>query len=484
MRIGRVALTAVFLVLGACAAPPNTSPSGAPSSGSPTAASNRALIMLVRYEPPTLAVKPLRDAGAGVGSTTHIFNATLDLEDGQGKHHPYLAEALPQLNTDSWRVSPDGTMETRYHLKPNLTWHDGRPLTAQDFAFAWQVYASPTVGAKGLQPLNLIESVDAEDDRTIVIHWLAPYPLASALAADFQAFPRHILEKPFKEDDPEAFLADPFWTTEYVGLGPYRLERWDPGTAIQGVAFAGHALGRPKIERVVVKFIPDENTALTNLLAEEGLYATGRSLRYEHATVLMREWDPPKKGTVLLTPDTTRFTAVQFDTDLVNPQALLDVRVRKALVRAVDLQALNDGIFGGKGAMGGTLVIKYSRYDRFQDQDQAVAAIDQAIAKYPFDLRRAEALLTEAGFHKGSDGIQVNTRGERLSMDVWADAGPQYEKEQAILGATWQQVGVETHTTFVPPARLRDGQYRSSFPALHTTSAGGMESLASRGIPT
>jgi peptide/nickel transport system substrate-binding protein len=103
---------------------------------------------------------------------------------------------------------------------------------------------------------------------------------------------------------------------------------------------------------------------------------------------------------------------------------------------------------------------------------------------YPFDPRRAEEYLSEAGYRKGGDGVQVNAAGERLSMEVWADAGPQYEKEQAVLADVWRGIGVEARTSFVPPARLRDNQFRSSFPALHTTSAGRLESLATSGIPT
>lgn len=486
-RIVGLAVIAFVLASGACApASPGrgSASAGGDATGASPAASNRPLVMLVRYEPPTLAVKPLRAAGAGVSSTTRLFNATLDLEDGDGRHYPYLAEALPQLNTESWRVFPDGTMETTYRLKPDLRWHDGTALSARDFAFAWQVFSSPTVGIRGTRPLNLIERVEAEDDRTVIIRWLEPYPHAATLSMDFQPLPRHLLSGPLQEDDPEAFLANPFWNTEYVGLGPFRLERWDPGASIDATAFDGHALGRPKIPRLTVRFIPDENTALTNLLAEEGHYATGRSLRFEHATVLIREWEARKRGTVLLTPDTTRFTAAQFRPDLANPRAILDLRVRRAIVHAIDLDALNEGLFGGRGAMGGTLVIRYSRYDRFHDQDRALAEIDRAITKYPFDLRRAEALLAEAGFRRGSDGIQVNSAGERLSMEVWADAGPQYEREQAILAATWLEIGIETRASYVPPARLRDGRYRSSFSSLHTTSAGRLESLSSGEIPT
>ncbi len=74
---------------------------------------------------------------------------------------PYLAEAVPQLNTDAWRVNPDGTMETRYRLKPNITWYDGQPLTADDFVFAEEVYTEPALAANTTPPGSLIGRVTA-----------------------------------------------------------------------------------------------------------------------------------------------------------------------------------------------------------------------------------------------------------------------------------------------------------------------------------
>jgi peptide/nickel transport system substrate-binding protein len=346
------------------------------------------------------------------------------------------------------------------------------------------VYATPIFGVSGGRPLSLIEQVVAPDSQTLMIRWRGPYPDAGTLGNNFQALPRHVLERAYEQDDPEAFLIHPFWSTEYVGLGPYRLDRWEPGASIEGSAFDGHALGRPKLDAIRIRFIPDENTGLTTLLAEDVHYATGRSLRFEHALVLKREWGPASKGTVLLTPDSSRFTHVQFRTDLVNPQSLHDLRVRRAIVHAIDSEALNDGLFEGIGSMQGTLVGRFSRYDRFHDMEKAVAEVDKVTVRYPFDLRRAEDLLAEAGFRRAGDGLQTSATGERLNMEVWADAGPQYEKEQAILAATWRQAGIEARANFVPPTRLRDGQFRSSFPALHTTSVARLESLASSAIPT
>src|SRR5947207_6614139 len=130
-----VRLMVCVLILGACA-PNSQRPEAGQSAPAPEARQpSRALVMAVRYEPANLASKPLRESGSGVSSTTRLFNAELDLEDGHGTVRPYLAEALPQLNSDTWRVLPDGRMETTYRLKPNLTWHDGAPLLAEDFAF-------------------------------------------------------------------------------------------------------------------------------------------------------------------------------------------------------------------------------------------------------------------------------------------------------------------------------------------------------------
>ena len=163
MKIRRAWMLLAITVLAVAACAP-TIPARDPGSGAPAERqprSSRALVMAVRYEPPTLATKPLREAGAGVSSTTRLFNAQLDLEDGQAAIHPYLAEALPQLNADSWRVHPDGRMETTYRLRPSLTWHDGTPFAAADFAFAWRVLSNPAFGVASTRPLSLIEEVGA-----------------------------------------------------------------------------------------------------------------------------------------------------------------------------------------------------------------------------------------------------------------------------------------------------------------------------------
>src|SRR5439155_22299024 len=132
-----------------------------------------------------------------------------------------------------------------------------------------------------------------------------------------------------------------FWTTEFVGTGPYRLERWEHGSLIEGAAFEGHALGRPKIDRFILRFIPDENSILTNLLAGEVQGTAGIALRLEHALVLNREWVPSGKGVAIIQASAFVYTMVQFRPEFQKTPALMDARVRKAMVSSIDKPAIN-----------------------------------------------------------------------------------------------------------------------------------------------
>src|SRR5207245_50430 len=99
--------------------------------------------------------------------------------DADGTPFAVLPEALPQLNTDTWRVAADGSMETRYLLRPGLAWHDGTPLDAADFVFAWQVYSNPASGGSTLTPVGQMQEISAPDSRTVVIRWRQLYPGAA-----------------------------------------------------------------------------------------------------------------------------------------------------------------------------------------------------------------------------------------------------------------------------------------------------------------
>src|SRR5438093_4615405 len=467
------------LVLTACAAP--TQPAQQPAGSAPAASArpSRTAIIAVRQEASSLAAKPLQNAGSNVTPPT-LFNAGLAIKDAREVPQPYLVEALPQLNTDSWRVLPDGRMETTYRLRPNLKWHDGTPLAAEDFVFAWRIYTTPELGASDPVPFNLIEEVTAPDSRTLLIRWSRPYPEAAELeATSFQALPRHILEQPFAQLSADAFAAHPYWTAEYLGLGPYRIEAYEPGAFIEAAAFDSYVRGRPKIDRIRVVYISDPNTVLANMLAEEVHIAIANSLPFSQGLLLKHEWGD--RGSVLknrVRPNSpTRRTETQLHPERVSAgsRAILDVRVRRALAHAVDKQSLNDGIFEGEALMADTLVPPHLDY---------FPLVDRLIAKYPYDLRRVEQLMGEAGFAKGADGFYTSPTQGRFTPEIRVLSGAQNEAIRSIMAAGLRQAGFDISEYTLPLAQSQDRQLRASFPSMASTDGGSLDGLGGAGIPT
>jgi ABC-type transport system substrate-binding protein len=169
-----VALSLSLLI--ACAPQQTSGGTSSSPASSDAAQAGKVVTIIGRTEPVHLAEPGLRPSGTSIGNSTRPFNAGLDRQDSRETYVPYLAEALPQLDTDTWRVFADGRMETRYTLKPNLTWHDGSPLSAEDFVFAWKVYTTPELGVAG-NALRADMALSAPDARTLLIQWKRPRTL-------------------------------------------------------------------------------------------------------------------------------------------------------------------------------------------------------------------------------------------------------------------------------------------------------------------
>jgi peptide/nickel transport system substrate-binding protein len=407
-----------------------------------------------------------------------LFNAGLSLRDGAGNFHPYLAEALPQLNTETWRVAPNGQMETTYRLRPNLVWQDGMPLTADDFVFAHEVYAHPDIGQAASAPFGMMEQVLAPDARTVVIRWRLVYPDAGNLDAGnantsptgFPPLPRRLLEAQFREGNMDAFIALPFWSTEYVGLGPYKMDRWEAGSYFEGVAFDQHVLGRPKIERVRMLFIPDFNTSVANMLAGQAHITVDDSIRFQQAVVLRREWSAsggPPAGIVLVYPALWRYIHVQQREEFARPVTLLSVRVRKALMYSIDKQALSEALFESEGILTDTPIPPTS---------SAFAEVDRSATKYPYDVRRTEQLMGEAGYVRGADGVWTHPSSGRFAFQLDTFQSPQNENEMHIIADTWRQAGYDVSEQVLAAALSSDSRLRDTRPGLVAASATSGES--------
>ncbi len=460
MTCKRICLISLVAILGATACASTAGPassSGGSQSSQDTArpVPTRPLVIAVGRPPESLGAKPLRQLSGPANPVTsqRLFNAGLSLHDERELPRPYLVDTLPQANTDDWRVYPDGRMETTFKLRPGLTWHDGQPLSAADFAFAYRVYATPELGHAESVPIKYMEEVLTPDPLTILIRWRQIFAGADDLQArDFPPLPRHLLEETFEQVTPDSFVSNPFWITDFVGLGPYRLTRWEFGSFLEGEAFAGHALGSPRIERIRLTFITDPNTALANLLSGAAHAAMDSSIQTQQAVVLNQEWGARNGGAVFRAPVGVRNASIQLRPEYANPRVLLDVRVRKALAYATDRQALADGLTEGIGAPAEALVLPQVEY---------FAALERAITKYPLDLRRAEQLLNEVGFVKGGDGFYVSSNEGRFTPEISVtDANP---TEGTIMVDGLRRAGIEASLRIIPRVQTTEPMIFQNF---------------------
>ena len=366
---------------------------------------------------------------------------------------PVLAEELPSIKKGTWKIDTQKkTMITVYKLRPGLTWHDGKPYTSKDFEFGWQIAKHPEFPMPDRLVPELISKIETPDDRTIVIHWNDLYNEAYAIQyTHVRAFPRHLLQEAFAAGDMKAFANLPYWNKNFVGAGPYRVVEWDAGTRMELEAFKDFTLGRPKIERVTYKTVEDTNTNLAAVLAGEVDLCMRSTLSFDGAMILREQWEKPGKGKIYISPASWSWLNLSRD----NPW-FSDVKVRRALLHALDREAMVQNLFKGEKIVSD---VPLSRVRKSYKKALATATL------YKYNPETAKKLLAEAGWKPGSDGVLVNSKGERMEFEFRVTAERRdHEQAQAIIADYWKKVGVRTNIKNLPNRLLNAAENRNRWP--------------------
>jgi peptide/nickel transport system substrate-binding protein len=366
---------------------------------------------------------------------------------------PVLAEELPSVKKGTWKIDTQKkTMVTVYKLRPGLTWHDGKPYTSKDFEFGWQIAKHPEFPMPDRLVPELISKIETPDDRTIVIHWNDLYNEAYAIQyTHVRAFPRHLLQEAFTAGDMKAFANLPFWNKNFVGVGPYRVIEWDAGTRMELEAFKDFTLGRPKIDRVTYKTVEDTNTNLAAVLAGEVDLCMRSTISFDGAMILREQWEKPGKGKIYISPASWSWLNLSRD----NPW-FSDVKVRRALLHAIDREAMVQNLFKGEKIVSH---VPLSRVRKSYKKALATATL------YKYDPETAKKLLAEAGWKPGSDGVLVNSKGERMEFEFRVTAERRdHEQAQAIIADYWKKIGVRTNIKNLPNRLLNAAENRNRWP--------------------
>lgn len=330
-----------------------------------------------------------------------LFRGLFRLADG--------GQLVPDMAT-GYETSADGLVYT-IRLRPDVLWHDGQPFTARDVKFTIETVLNPA-NHSGLRPqLAEISQVDAVDAHTVRITLSRPL---SSLPYRLQVglVPEHVLKG-------KNFNTDRFNQVAPIGTGPFKFESRRRGEYLVYTANPDFYLGKPKIDRLVYKIVPDSNVRLIQLL--NGEIDVGRLNPKE-----VRRLDPAAKVEVVALPSADA-RVMMFNFRYAPFQ---DLRVRRAIQYATDRQALVEGALLGYGVPA---------YGPLQMLPESAPELP----KYDKDLARAQALLREAGWVPGSDGI-VTKGGERLSFELVASTNdPTRQDLAAMLSAQLRRAGIE-----------------------------------------
>jgi peptide/nickel transport system substrate-binding protein len=329
-----------------------------------------------------------------------------------------------------------------------VVWHDGTPFTADDVIFSWQVNRDPDVANANSETATLITEMRSDGPHGVIAQWSTVYPYADRLSdRELVIVPRHLLETSYR-DAKESFLLQPYWSTAYVGLGPYRITRWDRGSTMELSAFDRYFLGRPKIDTIRVQFIPDTNTMMANLHAGaiQTVLPPGGPTP-EPGLLLKQAWESSGYGSVLVYPLRWTFLEAQ-KRSTAQPADLADARVRRALLHALDRTELARAVFGEYGTVADAWV---------QADEPRARVVGDALSRYPYDVNRALALFAEAGWQRGADGM-LEKAGQRFAVTVRGD-----EHISAIVASSWRTTGVLAEYDTLPPQLARDRAARASF---------------------
>jgi peptide/nickel transport system substrate-binding protein len=237
---------------------------------------------------------------------------------------------------------------------------------------------------------------------------------------------------------------------------------------MDGVAFAGYVWGKPKIERVQVRFVSDPNTAMANLLARTAHYVTRFLLYHQEGVTLQQQWSARGGGTVIWRPTLPRMWLIQLRPEYANPRELTDVRVRRALMHAIDAQALVEVMTDGRGVVSGSVTSPLAGYRPI---------IEQTLTRYPYDPRAAQRLLDEAGLVRGSDGVYASPVGGPFTLELWHVEGATNARENAVIAENLSRVGISAAPHIFSVALAGDNQARATTSGLFSRGASSGEDL-------
>lgn len=407
-----LALLLLALTLGGCS--PRSSETGGTAPPTPPAGGGT---VVIAYGVDMLGVNELLHRRTTLQTGLMLFALYLPLLEEQGDHESGPPSFKPRL-AQSYEFSDDHLALT-FHLRTDVKWSDGVPVTAEDVRWTWQAQTHPDVAWDYAVAKNNIRDVEVIDPATVRFHFNRVYAAQLLHANEGAILPKHAWSQlPFSE-----WRKNPSWFDQHpVGDGAFLLESWQPQ---QRITLRRNPTyfepGLPRVERVVFQITADASSQLALLRSGD---------------VHFDEVDPVEAASVLSNPalELLTYAPRQFvfiGWNVSRPQ-FSDRRVRQALTLGIDRRTIIDTVYYGYA------VLTASPYPTRS------WVYNHALEPWPYDPQRAQALLAAAGWRDtDGDGI-VDKDGKPLRFELLTNSDNRLRLDiQVMIQQQLRKIGVD-----------------------------------------
>ena len=397
----------------------------------PTKRGGGGLLKVLWWQGPTL-LNPHFAVGTKDQDGSRLFYEPLAGWDPDGNLSPVLAESIP--NRDDGTLAADGKSVV-WKLKKGVKWHDGKPFTADDVVFNWEYSRNPATATVTSGSYTDVK-VEKVDDYTVKVIFAKPTPFwADAFVSSRgMIIPKHLFEAYAGDKSRDAPT-----NLKPVGTGPYKFKDFKPGDMVSGTINTDyHMDNRPYFDAVEMKGGGDATSAARAVL-QTAEFDFAWNLQVEDE--ILSRLEKGGKGRVVVSPGgNIEYIAVNFTdpwTEVDGERSSLktkhptlsDPAVRQALALLVDKDSVEKFIYGRGGQATANFV---NNPERFRSKT----------TKYEFSIDKANALLDQAGWKKGADGIRAKD-GKKLKFVYQTSINQPRQKTQAIVKQACQKAGID-----------------------------------------
>jgi peptide/nickel transport system substrate-binding protein len=383
------------------------------------------------WQGPTL-LQPHFANGTKDQEGSRVFYESLAVWDNDGNLVPILAAEIP--TRENGGLAADGKSVT-WKLKKGVTWHDGKPFTADDCVFTWEFVKDPASACVTIAVWKDL-TVEKVDDYTVRVLYPKPTPFwaTAFVAAEGMVIPKHLFG-PYAG----AKSRDAPTNLKPVGTGPYKFVDFKPGDIVRGEINQNyHMPNRPYFDTIEMKGGGDATSAARAVL-QTGEYDYAWNLQVEDEVLLRME--KGGKGKVHVVPGgdiefiqlniTDPWNEVDGERASVKSHhfAFSDPKVREAMSLLCDKKSMQQFIYGRTGFATGNFM---NNPARFRSPN----------TKWEFNVDKANALLDGAGWKRGGDGIREKN-GKKMHFVYQTSINGTRQKEQAIVKQACQKAGVD-----------------------------------------